>query len=597
MKNPGSGSPQPIDQPPALSRRGFLRLANAAFAAMALPGIRLPELDESGDWPVMRLADLPPAIAAILERVPRASVNAAGYLQLAGQNGRSSGPVPLARTQWNLEHCSARARLRTDVPWGIVLHWYGDQESFDKTVTGYLRGFDSLRPVDTEGFDLDGYLAGMYGVKKKAPGNNSPSLKLRQDELEQIYAHQDPYNPVLYRTSTHFLVGEAPPLPEGKARQDAIGILQTQAPYSDGTPLVANHIMALDYDTHRTGKQYFVLALNHLSRNNPQNYSLLQEIYTGPKIYPNQRLIGIEMCGYNFDHPDHLPSEQQIANVVSVVWALMERYGIMATSILGHNELNQGKADPGKKFLALIRHLIGVKALIEKNERMRQLVFGQFLSGGTPPRQAILNYFSLIWNYLTLINTQKQVYEWEALSKYWFLVDQISGQNTRLRPAKAYCRPMGESLIWSPKNAFLSPENHEGIDMYLKSTQRESISSSSGIVRLMSDGLCVFIGETHHCAQGKTLMFRHRQLDGAEVISIYSHLSQIGNLRVGESCRVGEQIGILQDHEGGFLHFALAYGATWATDLNLRPDPPPHAKQNWILRRYLQPLQYLQERV
>jgi hypothetical protein len=274
------------------------------------------------------------------------------------------------------------------------------------------------------------------------------------------------------------------------------------------------------------------------------------------------------MCGYHFDHPGHLPSEQQIANVVAVVWALMKRYSIPATSILGHNELNQGKADPGKRFLALIRHLIGVKALIENDERMRRLVFGQ-----------------------------KQVYEWEALSKYWFVVDRAASQRSSLRVAKAFCPPMGESSIWSPKNAFLSPEDHEGVDLYLKPAQSESNGGPGGVVRLVADGVCIFSGETHHCAQGKTLMFRHRQMDGAEVISVYSHLSRTGSIRVGDSCQISEQIGTLESHADGFLHFALAYGATWATDLSQRPDPPLNAKQNWILRRYLQPLQYLQERV
>jgi hypothetical protein len=579
-----------------LSRRGFLRLAKATLAAMALPGIHLPEPDDTSGWPTVFMGDLPQAIAAILDIVPQADINAVGYLVLADRYGGSLGPVPLARTKWNQEQSSARARLRLDVPWGIVLHWYGDQESFDKTVSGYLRGFDSLRPVDADDYDLEGYLAELYNLKRKPPLGSKLSQKLREIPAEKIYTIQDPYAPLLYRTSAHFLVGEALPLPEGKARQDAIGILQTQAPYVDGTPLVANHIMPLDYDAYQNGEQYFVLALNQLSRANPQNYSLLQEIYTEPKVFPNQRLIGVEICGYHFDHPDHLPSAQQIANLLAVVWALMKRYNIPATSILGHHELNQGKADPGKKFLALIRYLIGVKSLIDKDEHMRGLVFGQFLNAGSDPRQAVRDYFSLIWNYLALTNTQKQVYEWEALSKYWFVVDQATSQQARLRVAKAYCRPLGESLSWSPKNAYLNPDDHEGVDLYLKIPQQSSQTDTANAVRLMADGVCIFTGETRHCAQGKTLMFRHRQVDGAEVISIYSHLSQARSFLVGESARAGDQIGTLEGHTEGFLHFALAYGATWATDLCLRPEPPLNAKGNWILRRYLQPLQYLQER-
>jgi N-acetyl-anhydromuramyl-L-alanine amidase AmpD len=48
---------------------------------------------------------------------------------------------------------------------------------------------------------------------------------------------------------------------------------------------------------------------------------------------PNMRTIAIEITGYDFENPEHYPGEQQIANVVGVVWAVMKRYGIPAMNI------------------------------------------------------------------------------------------------------------------------------------------------------------------------------------------------------------------------------------------------------------------------
>ncbi len=42
-----------------------------------------------------------------------------------------------------------------------------------------------------------------------------------------------------------------------------------------------------------------------------------------------------------------------------------------------------------------------------------------------------------------------------------------------------------------------------------------------------------------------------------------------------------------------FLHFAVAYGATWETDLSQSTDLPMNAKPEWIKERFLDPLAYL----
>ena len=75
-------------------------------------------------------------------------ISAEGILSLQDGGGNTLGNVPLARTQWNKEKSTAFDRLLTEWSWGIVLHWYGEPEYFDKTITGYLRGFDGLREAD-----------------------------------------------------------------------------------------------------------------------------------------------------------------------------------------------------------------------------------------------------------------------------------------------------------------------------------------------------------------------------------------------------------------------------------------------------------------
>ena len=99
-------------------------------------------------WPILRLDQLPNQVQEILDRVTNLMVTRDGRLYLMDAARHKNGFVPLARTQWNREHSLISDKLYTSVPWGIVLHWYGDRENYDKTITGYLRGFNSLRDVD-----------------------------------------------------------------------------------------------------------------------------------------------------------------------------------------------------------------------------------------------------------------------------------------------------------------------------------------------------------------------------------------------------------------------------------------------------------------
>ncbi len=533
-----------------IHRREFLKFIGAHTAAALVPVHWFMDMDdhnqEASEWPRLSLDDLPDRIAAILDRTPQTYIGANGYLQWVTSKGGYRRNVPLARTLWNIERSSPSDRLKTDRPWGIVLHWYGDKENFDRSIKGYLRGFDSLR--DVEGHEI--------------------------------------------RTSAHFLVGDAP---LSSSADQAISIIQTQAPDKDGIPFLGSHLRSLDYLAHQEKKQYFVRALYQLSHNGYNTHTLLQEFFDGPVVDPNKSTIAIEATGYKFDSPETAPSDQQIANVLAVVWAIMRRYGILATNILGHQEIQLGKADPGKKFLALMRYLIGIKALLENDPTARWLVFGPFQSNEEKPQQAVEKYFNFIRDYLVLVGSQRSVYEWEADSKYWLVQNHLSGQDAHLQFADRFIWPLSESFFQNGYY-YLNPDFHEGVDLYTRRDRSIPKMLTHKPVRLAANGVCVFIGETCGHCQGKTVIFRHRQPDGAEVISAYNHLGEVGNLHVGDYYPAEYRVGSIRSERSyydPYLHFAIAYGATWDTNLSHSPDNPLNAGRTWIRQRFINPLEYL----
>lgn len=525
-----------------MTRRAFLKLAGLNLAALALPVPDVGEPRLASTWPSLQLENLPSKIQNILSKVPRTRLAADGYLLLLGDDQRPLGQVPLAQTLWNIERSQATDRLSHASPWGIVLHWYGDRENFDKSVAGYLRGFNSLR-------DVGGYIT---------------------------------------RTSAHFLIGPEKPTIGSVRQHEPIGILQIQAPDRDGTPFLASHLQPLDYVSHRQGKQYFVRALYQLGYQEPGIHSLLQDFFDGPVRDPNLSTIAIEICGYDFDNPQHLPGEQQMANLLSVLWAVMKRYRIPASNLLGHHEIQLGKADPGKKFMAFVRYLLGIKALVEKDEEMRRLVFGQFLDSQGNVALAVRKYFKFVRDYLVMVASQRDVYEWESECNYWLLAPSINSDSS-LNIADSFQPPFYDNII---DNNFLHPENHEGVDFLA-----EKVAASTTRAYLVSNGVCLYVGESYRCRPGKIAIFRHCQPDGAQILTIYSNLSGLSALKVGERYTKGYPVGIIEStaaHTVRPLHFAVAYGATWDTDLSLKPSIPLNANTTWIRARYMDPTAYLQ---
>lgn len=541
-----------------LSRREFLKVAATHLAGAAVP-IPLGNLLDIATpsrslWPALDPDRLPYQVQRILPLIPNTRIDSAGYLNLyhpeavIGED-KPLGRIPLAQTLWNIENSEPIDRLNTRKKWAVVLHWYGDRDGFDTTVRGYLRGFDSLRQVDT------------YQT----------------------------------RTSVHFLVTGNQSV-TGKAVLDAEapGILQTQAPDKDGIPFVASQIQDVYYGGEKQNTHYFIRALYQLSYTEPSIHNLLQDFVEKRHTDPNTQSIGIEIAGFGFENPEYEPSDQKIANTVSVVWAIMKRYRITSLNVLGHHEIQLSKPDPGKKFLTLIRFLIGVKALIEQDLQMKNLVFGPFVRPGVSSEQAVHNYFHFVRDYLSLVAPSRTVYEWEGTSGYWFLMDQLVPQGRSFPLASRFCLPL-ESLHIAAERYYTHPEAHEGLDLYKYTPPRSKIAGRQE-VNLIAAGKCLSVSEMPGLCRGKMAVFRHRQEDGAELLSVYSRLENFGDLEVGQFYPAEYRVGAIQKdyhHSGSYLHMALAYRSVW--DLNSRDifASPLYAGALWVQDRFADPAQFL----
>jgi hypothetical protein len=225
---------------------------------------------------------------------------------------------------------------------------------------------------------------------------------------------------------------------------------------------------------------------------------------------------------------------------------------------------------------------------------MRYQVFGPFLGDDVKPADAIKKYFSLVRDYLVLVGLPAEVYEWETWSKYWFVFDQISGATALASVMKEGYFPLREDST-NPGSWFLDPDNHEGIDLYLAGEGNQMVKRTSGAY-LVTNGVCGFIGENRGFHHGKVAIFRHRQPDGAELLTIYGHLNAIGDIQVGKAYPAGHRLGSvggLEDGTNSFLHFSTAYGATWDTYLSHNPNVPLSANAKWVQRHFLHPEEFL----
>lgn len=537
-----------------IGRKNFIHLMMVQAAGAFLLGFPIQSGATKSTPLYLPQSDLPPFVQSVCQRIPPVQINEAGFGVMLSQDGISAHPLPLAQTQWNKERSNSFERLFKDVPWGIVLHWFGT--TFDngaESIESYMRGFDGMRMVN--GYET--------------------------------------------RTSAHFLVGDKL-IAEGKDL-NAIGIVQTQIPDRDGMPFVASHLFDLDYEAHRNREQYFVRAWYQLGYEQPGIHSILTEFFDGPRIDPNYRTIAVELTGANFDAPGGMPAEQQIANAVALVSALMKRYNISIFNLLGHHEIELRKSDPGKVFLQVIRALVGIFALVSKDAQLQHLVFGPFDLGQFNPWQAVYQYFTFLRNYLVLVGYPDQVFDWEVKISYWKILDFISknflrtSDSYRIRCFDRTMLPIKNEIALK-KDRYLKPENHTGVDLYLKENDRPFANTKSIDVFLPMDGECVDLRRTAVCGHGQTIIFRHYQPDGASVLTIFSNLTKVADLGIGEFYSCGRRIGEF-DSGGpmgeGYLHFGVAYGATWDSLLKNQPVLPGQVTADWVSRRFMDPMDYL----
>jgi hypothetical protein len=522
------------------------------MAVFALP-LRwiAPFIDTSGDMPRLQLGDLPYSIQNIFKSVPNAEIDDQGYLRFYDQAGYEIGQATCVQTQWNKERSNSFERLFPDARWGIVLHWFGATLDGDDTLAGYIRGFDGMRNVG-------GYMT---------------------------------------RTSAHFLVGVdefAEPSNSG------ISIVQTQNPDDDGTPFVASHLHALDYEAHRQRQQYFVRAFYQLGFENPAIKTILTDFYDGPMRDPNYRTIAIEMTGSDFDLPGNEPTVQQIANALALVCAVMKRYHISILDVFGHHEIELRKSDPGKNFMSLMRYLIGLKAMISGDPALMELVFAPFKTMGQNSWHSVTGYFNFIRKLFVLVGYPNQVYQWESEVNYWTMQQAYqrkagTSMSDQLRPFLKMKLPI-DRAVSVKKDSFLNPSNHEGVDFYLTDTVDAFSPTDLVDIRLVAEGKCLYTGYSCVCSNGYVAIFQHLQEDGAEILTVYGHMHTLQDIKVGKLYRQGHQIGTIQATGPlgeGFLHFAVGYGATWDTVLQNIRYIPDKVQPEWILRRYISPMEML----
>jgi len=531
-----------------LSRRDFLKLFTATAFSSLVPPHFVPLRSHNDQLPQLEIDQLPEFIQEILQLTPKTIFGKDGYLAKVNDGDSANSIVLQRRTDWNLQNTQPYNQLKADKPWGIVLHWFGDKYPQPQDIDFYMRGFNGKKIID--GFTIT--------------------------------------------TSAHFLVGDFPV--NTNPTNKTVGIVQIQKPNPEGIPYQAAHISFLDHAAYQEGRQYFISALNKLTLENPGVRFLIQDFYDQPLILAHKQTIGIEITGHSFEDPRFYPTPQKIANVLSVVWAVMKRYSIPAKDIMGHLELQLNKPDPGKKFLALIKYLIGIKALIENDEEMNSLVFDPFV-GAIGDNNPVLTYFKFIRDYLLLTTSPEQIYEWDAWSKFLMSYDAIQGLLTEQFLAKEYYYPLQEPF-WQPGNKFLEPANHEGVDFYpgFNEFLRDDLEIN---IHLIANGTCIYFGEAVGIHDGQLAIFKHRQKDGSETISYYGHLKSIRNLKVGERYPGGWIIGSIrnpQDPPYGFLHFSLAFGPSWEIYLNQNPNIPLNAGSAWIITYFLDPIIYLSER-
>jgi hypothetical protein len=407
-----------------ITRRDFLKLSGLASAAIFIPKGMERLGDNLESWPGLKIEDLPSFYKDVLLNTPKTDFSPAGILRMGVvENGfNSMREVPVCQTKFNqrfLEFAkhSPTWRFVTDQPIGLGLHWFGDRPEF--AATWYPQG-TAREYIE----------AGLCGDR-----------------------------------SVQFVVGDGVPKPGQSALDDKLAIVQAEKPDENGNWIASAHIIEVDRKLFENGTQYFANASYSLFRDygfsDPEHTSILQQLYQpGYNMRPNIQLVGIEIQGCFFDDPEYFPSIQKFSNTLAVCLAVIKRHKISspAFNLMGHEELDEGKGDPGKNTILGMKMFIGLSALVSGDAELKELVFSPFsLDGKLSKETAIGNYFSYIKDYFGRTAGPTSFVD------YWntfFQTDTIQNLVTRnlVRDAEGDLNPNTEPLIHSRSSSNHSPE-------------------------------------------------------------------------------------------------------------------------------------------
>ncbi len=142
-----------------------------------------------------------------------------------------------------------------------------------------------------------------------------------------------------------------------------VGIIHSQA--TGPIPYKGRHVM-IGYD----------LATGREDLNRVKTADLYEELGVGQDFVDFIRAgnkdfdsfsLGLEQVGTNYsvNFPEQFPPNQQIANVLALVEAASERYGLSVWDIVGHHEI-QEKNDPGDEYMLTLRFLLGLSYLLDE---------------------------------------------------------------------------------------------------------------------------------------------------------------------------------------------------------------------------------------
>ncbi len=144
---------------------------------------------------------------------------------------------------------------------------------------------------------------------------------------------------------------------------NGVGIIQSQA--TGPVPYKGRHVM-IGYDLNTGREDLNRVRTADLYEQMGVGQDFVDFIRAGNKDFDSFSL-GLEQVGtnYSYNFPDQFPPNQQIANVLALVEAASERYGLTAWDIVGHHEI-QEKGDPGDEYMLTLRFLLGLSYLLEE---------------------------------------------------------------------------------------------------------------------------------------------------------------------------------------------------------------------------------------